>query len=125
MATFNRVILAGNLTRDPEIKYTSSGQAICNFGLAINNGKDKQGKERPVDFFDCEAWEKLAETVSEYLSKGSGVLIEGRLKQERWEDEHGAKRSRIKIVAQGVQFLSKGDGSGKSDDNKEENIPPF
>lgn len=119
MASFNKVILAGNLCKDPEIRYTQSSQAICNFSMAINNGKDKNGTERPADFFDCEAWEKTAELISEYLKKGSSCLIEGRLKQDRWEDEHGNKRSRVKVVVQNIQFLGKkddgGSGSGNAD----------
>ena len=111
MASYNRVILMGNLTRDPELTYTQSGTAIAKFGLAVNRkfaGKDGEKKEE-VDFFDIEAWEKQAENCNEYLKKGSGVLIEGRLKQERWEDKESRKqRSRIKIVASVVQFLPKG-----------------
>lgn len=112
--TFNKVILAGNLTKDPDLRYTTAGMARVNFSLAVNykTGKGDNKKEE-VDFFDIEAWDKLAETMSEYLKKGSPVLIEGRLKQDRWEDEHGNKRSRIKIVAGAVQFLgSKKDGDG-------------
>lgn len=104
MASFNKVILMGNLTRDPETKYTQGGQAVCNFGLAINR---KSGEKEDVDFFDIEVWDKQAENCSTYLHKGNGVLIEGRLKQDRWEDESGNKRSKIKIVASVVQFLPK------------------
>lgn len=104
MANYNRVILMGHLTSDPELKYIQQGTAVVNFGLAINRGKE-------ADFFDCEAWEKTAELISEYLKKGSGILIEGRLKQERWEKD-GQKYSRIKILVGLVQFLSKGEGKG-------------
>ena len=118
MPTFNKVILIGNLTRDPELKYTSGGIAIAKFSLAVNykTGKGDTKKEE-VDFFDVEVWENLAEIVSKYLSKGSPVLIDGRLKQDRWTDESGKSKSRIKVVAQGLQFLGKGDG-GKGDENK-------
>lgn len=116
MATFNKVILLGNLTKDPELRYTSGGTAVANFSMAINRKFSKDGeKKEEVDFFDIEVWDKLAELASEYLSKGSPVLIEGRLKQDRWEDEGGKSRSRVKVVAQGLQFLPKGDGGGKSD----------
>ncbi len=121
MAYFNKVILMGNLTKDPELRYTSSGLAVANFSLAINRKIAKEGeKKEEVDFFDIEAWDKQAELCSEYLSKGSGVLIEGRLKQDRWEDETGSKRSRIKVVATTIQFLPKrtgevSEGGGKGD----------
>jgi len=113
MPTFNRVILVGNLTKDPELRYTSGGTAIANFSLAVNykTGKGDTKKDE-VDFFDIETWEKTAELASQYLKKGSSVLIEGRLKQDRWEDESGKKRSRIKIVASEVQFLDSKKDSG-------------
>ena len=109
MAAFNRVILMGNLTRDPELRYTPSGLAVAHFGLAVNRKfTSKEGeKKEEVNFFDIEAWDKQAELSSEYLNKGSGVFLEGRLKQDRWEDESGNKRSRIKIVAMTIQFLPK------------------
>ncbi len=123
MATFNKIILVGNLTKDPELHYTSGGTAIANFSLAINRKFSKNGeKKEEVDFFDVEAWDKLAELASEYLSKGNPVLIEGRLKQDRWEDEGGKSRSRVKVVAQGLQFLPKSDGSGKGAGGKDKDI---
>lgn len=126
MASFNKVILVGNLTKDPELRYTNSGMAISNCSIAINNGKDKDGKERPPDFFDIEAFDKTAELISEYLKKGSPILVEGRLKQDRWEDEHGNKRSRIKVVVQNVQFLSSGKGEKESSDTgKPDDGAPF
>ncbi len=119
MTSYNRVILMGHLTRDTELRYSQSGQAIAKFSLAINNGKDKNGKEREADFFDVETWDKTAELASEYLKKGSGVLVEGRLKQDRWVDDSGQKRSRVKVVATAIQFLPKSegnkDGQSKSD----------
>jgi single-strand DNA-binding protein len=121
MASFNKVILMGNLTKDPELRYTSSGLAVANFSLAINRKTTKEGeKKEEVDFFDIETWDKQAELCSEYLSKGRSVLIEGRLKQDRWEDETGSKRSRVKIVATAIQFLPKrseedAEGGGKGD----------
>lgn len=123
MASYNRIILMGHLTRDPELTYIQGGTAIAKFGLAVNRkfaGKDGEKKEE-VDFFDIEAWEKQAENCNEYLKKGSGVLIEGRLKQERWEDkESGKQRSRIKVVASVVQFLPKGEGKGQAQDEQGE-----
>ena len=112
MASFNRVILVGNLTRDPEVKYLPSGTPVATFGLAVNRKyTSKEGeKKEEVDFFDIETWNKTAEVCSGFLNKGRAVLVEGRLKQDRWEDENGNKRSKFKIVAQTVQFLGgKGD----------------
>jgi len=108
MASFNRVVLIGNLTRDPEVRYLPSGAPVATFGLAVNRrytSKEGERKEE-VDFFDIETWNKTAEMCSEYLNKGRAVLIEGRLKQDRWDDESGNKRTKLKIVAQTVQFLS-------------------
>ncbi len=115
MAIFNKVILLGNLTKDPELSYTSSDMAIANFSLAINRKFSKNGeKKEEVDFFDIEIRDKLAELASEYLSKGNPVFIEGRLKQGRWKDGSEKSRSRVKVVAQGLQFLPKGDGGGNA-----------
>ncbi len=99
---FNKVIIAGNLTRDPEVTYLDSGKTLCKFSIAVNEGQDS------VSYFDIVAWEKTAELVGEYLSKGSGCLIEGRLKQDRWKDkDSGDNRSKVNIVAFNVQFLDK------------------
>ena len=122
MATFNKGIWVGNLTATPELKYTSGGIAVTKFSLAVNYRTGKgDAKKDGVDFFDVEAFDKVAELISQYLKKGSPVLIEGRLKQDRWEDEHGNKRSRVKIVATAVQFLcgkKDDDGSGSDDDGQ-------
>lgn len=127
MASFNRVILVGYLTRDPDVKYTSSGMAIASFGLAINRKVKDKDKKDEVDFFDIDAWDKLAELCSKYLHKGNPVLIDGRLKQDRWEDEQGNKRSKIKVVATGIQFLGKKDDSDpwKPDGDGNNEQPPF
>jgi single-strand DNA-binding protein len=126
MPAFNSVILMGNLTRDPELKHTSSGSAVCAFGIAINSKyKSKSGEQKEeADFFDIEAWGKTAELCSQYLKKGSPVLIEGRLKQDRWEDESGQKRSKVKIVCNGVQFLSGGQKK-EEDEGGYSEAPPF
>jgi len=106
MGAYNLVVLMGNLTRDPEVRFTPSGVAVASFGLAVNNRYKKDGAVvDEVSFFDVEAWQKTAELCGEYLAKGRPVLIQGRLKQDRWEDEHGNKRSKIKVVATAVQFL--------------------
>jgi single-strand DNA-binding protein len=115
MPSYNRVILMGNLTRNPETKFLPSGQAVANFGLAVNEkykGKDGEMKESVV-FVDVESWGKLAELVGKYLEKGRPCLIEGRLKLDTWEKD-GQKQSKLKVVADSVQFLgSKGDGDAK------------
>ena len=112
MIGLNKVFLMGNLTRDPELRYTPNGTAVAGFGVAVNRRyTTKEGERREdVDYFEVEVWDKQAENCNEYLSKGRGILVEGRLKQDRWEDESGNKRSKLKIVASSVQFLPrKGD----------------
>ena len=105
MPNLNKVILAGNLTRDPELRYTQSGQAVTDLGLAINRYSLVDGqKKEEVNFFNVTAWGKQAEACSSYLSKGSPVLIEGRLQQDTWEKD-GQKRSAVKIIAERVEFL--------------------
>lgn len=108
MASVNKVMLMGNLTRDPEIKYTPSGSAVCNLGIASNR-KYKKGDEmvEDVTFADVEVWGSSAENCSKYLKKGSPVFIEGRLKFSTWEKD-GEKRSKLSVVAENVQFLGSG-----------------
>ena len=108
MASFNKVILAGNLTRDPELRYTPKGSAIAKFGLAINRTwKTDTGESREeVTFIDIDAFGKQAETIGQYLKKGRPVLVEGRLRLDQWEDKQtGQKRSRLGVVLEGFQFL--------------------
>lgn len=119
MASFNKVILVGNLTRDPEVRYTPGGMAVCDISLAVNsNWTDKKTNERKeeVTFIDVTLWGRTAEIAGEYLTKGRPVLIEGRLQQDRWDDkETGQKRSKLKVVAEGMQLLggrSEGGGGG-------------
>lgn len=108
MGNFNKVILMGNLTKDPELRYTSGGTAICNLGLAINRKYTQNNEQKEeVCFVTISVWSKQAENCTEYLSKGSSVLVEGRLRQNNWETEDGQKRSRLEVVAESVQFLSK------------------
>jgi len=99
---FNKVILTGHLVRDPETKFAQSGMQMTIFSLAVNGRKDDE-----ASFFDCIAFDKTASLVAEYLTKGSPVLVEGYLKQDRWEHE-GQKRSKVKIIATNVKFLGKG-----------------
>lgn len=109
MASVNRVILVGNLTRDPELRHTPSGTAVTELGLAINRTwYDKQASEKREEttFVDVTVWGKSAENCAQYLSKGASALIEGRLQLDQWEDrETGQKRSKLKVVAENVQFL--------------------
>lgn len=108
MASYNRVILMGNLTRDPEMKYLPSGTAVTNFGLAMNERyTDRQTGEQKESacFVDVEAWDRQAEIVNEYLSKGSPVFLEGALKFDSWETPEGEKRSRLKVRAIRIQFI--------------------
>jgi single-strand DNA-binding protein len=109
MATLNRALLIGNLTRDPELRYLPNGTAICELSLAVNSKrKDKASGEyiEEVSFFDILAWAKTGENCAQYLKKGRPCLVEGHLKQDRWEDKtSGQKRSKVVIVAENVQFL--------------------
>ncbi len=108
MASYNKVLLMGNLTRDPEVRYTPKGTAIANLGLAVNRRwttETGEAKEE-VTFVDVEVWGRQAETAGQYLSKGRPVFVEGRLKLDSWEDkESGQKRNKLKVVAERVQFL--------------------
>lgn len=108
MASVNKVILLGNLTRDPELRYTPQGSAVCEFALALNHtytNKQTGQKVEEVSFIDIVAWGRTAEICAEYLKKGRQVFIEGRLKQDRWESPEGKKMSKIRVTAENVQFV--------------------
>jgi single-strand DNA-binding protein len=107
MANFNKVILLGNLTRDPELRYTPNNAPVCSFDLAINRNYTTQAGERreEVCYVTIVAWGKQAETCNEYLSKGRPALVEGRLSLRSWETPDGQKRSKHEVVADRVQFL--------------------
>ncbi len=111
MASFNKVILAGNLTRDPELRYTPKGTAIAKFGIAINRkwtGEDGQKREE-VTFVDVDAFGKQAELIGQYFRKGSPILVEGRLKLDQWDDKQtGQKRSRLGVTLESLSFLDSG-----------------
>lgn len=115
MASFNRVILLGNLTRDPELRYTPGGMAVCEFALALNERyKNKQtGQDvEKVHFIDITCWGKTGEVAAEWLKKGSQVHIEGKLTQDRWDDANtGQKRSKIKVTCEQLTFVGKKDDS--------------
>jgi len=108
LVSFNRVILAGNLTRDPELRFTNDGVPVCSFGLAVNRVRSKSEE---VDFFDISAWRELGETIANYKKKGDPILVEGRLQYRTWEAQDGSKRSKVDITADNVQFLG-GRGEG-------------
>ena len=111
MVSFNRVILAGNLTRDPELRFTNDGVPVCNFGLAVNRVRSKSEE---VDFFDVSAWRELGETVANYKKKGDPILVEGRLQFRTWEAQDGSKRSKVDVTADNIQFLGGNNGGNGS-----------
>ncbi len=115
MASYNRVILVGNLTRDPELRYIPSGTAVTDIGLAVNDRvKRNEQWVDEVTFVDVTLWARTAEVASEYLSKGSPVLIEGRLKLDQWETPEGQKRSKLKVIGERMQMLgTRGGGGGE------------
>ena len=120
MASVNKVFLMGNLTRDPELRFTSNGSAVAGFGLAINR-RYKQGEEwkEEVCFVDITVWGKQAENCSEFLSKGRPVFVEGYLKLNSWETDSGEKRNKLEVVGLSVQFLGR---SGGRDDSQSSDI---
>ena len=124
MASFNQVTLVGNLTRDVEVRFIPSGQAVADVALAVNEKwTNKDGsKGESVAFVDCTLWGKTAEVAGEYLSKGSPVLFAGKLVQDHWEDkESGQKRSKLKVKVETMQFL--GGGSGKQGGGADQEAP--
>lgn len=113
MASYNRVILVGNVTRDIELKYTQSGTAVTEVGLAVNDRRKSQTGEwiEETTFVDVTLWARTAEVASEYLSKGSSILVEGRLKLDTWETD-GQKRSKLRVVGERMQMLGGRGGGG-------------
>jgi single-strand DNA-binding protein len=114
---FNKILLAGNLTRDPEVRFLANEKAVATFGLAVNRRfKNAAGETvEEVTFVDIECWGKTAEQVGQYLTKGKGAFIEGRLKQESWEDKAtGAKRSKLMVVADLIQFTGAPSGERRA-----------
>lgn len=136
MASFNKVILMGNLTKDPELRYTPNGTAVASFSLAVNR-RYKQGDEfkEEVCYIDIVVFGKQAENCGQYLGKGHGIIIDGRLQQRRWETADGQKRSKHEVVAQSIRFLSKrgdpskeallDDTAGPSQSDTQESDVPF
>lgn len=123
MASFNKVILMGNLTRDPQVRYTPRGSAVAEIGLAVNRtwfDKQTNSRKEEVTFIDVTLWGRDAEVAGEYLSKGRPVLIEGRLQLDSWDDkETGQKRSKLRVVGESMTMLgSRGDGGGGGGGNR-------
>jgi single-strand DNA-binding protein len=115
MPNLNKVMLMGNLTRDPEIKYTPKGTAIAVFGLATNRSYTLESGEKreEVTFVDCEAYARLAEIIGEYCKKGKPIFVEGRLKLDTWDDKtSGQKRSKMKVIVEVMQLLGSREGGG-------------
>jgi single-strand DNA-binding protein len=128
MANFNKVILLGNLTRDPQLSYLPSQTAVVDFGLATNRkwtGQDGQQRDETC-FVDCRAFGKPAETINKYCKKGKPLLVEGRLTFESWTAKDGTKRSRLRVTVEGFQFMPAGGGGGQSAGGsaEESQIPP-
>jgi single-strand DNA-binding protein len=113
MASYNRVILMGNLTRDPELRYLPSNTPVVNLGLAVNRRyKNQQGEQQEeVTFVDCEAFARPAEVINQYMSKGQPILIEGRLRLDQWQTQDGQNRNKLKVVVENFQFVGGRDGS--------------
>ena len=115
MASFNKVILLGNLTRDPEVRYTPKGSAVCDLGIAINRSYtlDSGEKREEVTYVDVVLWARLAEIAGEYLKKGRPVFIEGRLQLDTWDDKQsGQKRSKLRVIGETMQLLGRPPGAG-------------
>src|SRR5260221_386296 len=115
MPNLNKVMLMGNLTRDPEMKYTPKGTAIANFGLAVNRNYTTEGGEKreEVTFIDIEAFGRTAEIIGEYFKKGRPIYVEGRLKLDQWDDKQtGQKKSKLRVVADSFEFLGSREGGG-------------
>ena len=123
MANFNKVMLMGNLTRDPEVRYTPKGTAIATIGLAVNRTwtTDAGEKKEEVTFIDVDVWGKQAETIGQYMAKGRPLFVEGRLKLDQWDDkESGQKRSKLKVVCENFQFI----GAPRQGAEFKEGAPP-
>lgn len=132
MASFNKVILVGNLTRDPEVRYTPKGTAVTDIGLAVNRvyTTDNNEKREEVTFIDVTLWGRTAEIAGEYLKKGRPCLIEGRLQMDTWDDKQtGQKRSKLKVIGEALQLLGSrpgggGEGGGEDRQSTRSTTPP-
>lgn len=121
--SLNSVNMMGNLTRDPEMRFTSGGRPVCNISIANNRVYSKEGqKVQEVSYFDVEVWGTMAENCAKYLSKGSGIVVEGRLRQDRWEKD-GKTQTRVRIVANNIHFMPRR-GGGDTGGSGGGDLPP-
>lgn len=122
----NKIIIIGNLTADPEMRSTSSGQAVCNFRVATNRiWKDSAGsQQKETEYHAVVTWRRLAEIANQFLRKGSMVMVEGRLRTRSWQDQQGNKRFRTELVAERMQLGPKGTGSQTTQQNRPSSAPP-
>jgi single-strand DNA-binding protein len=125
MASFNRIILVGNLTRDPQLSYTPQNTAVCKFGIATNRRwKDREGATREeVCFVDCTVFGRAGETFNQYMGKGRSVLIEGRLSLNQWTTPEGDKRSKHEVIVENFTFLGGGRGEGGGERGESGGVP--
>jgi len=114
MASFNRVIVAGNLTRDPQLSYTPSNTSVCEFGMAVNRRwRDRDGNTKEeVCYLDLTAYGRQGEVINQYMSKGRPILVEGRLRYSQWTNKEGQKRSKLDVIVENFTFLGGGQGGG-------------
>lgn len=126
MASLNKVFIMGNLTRDPELRYVPSGTAVATFTIAVNRVYTSQAgeKKEEVSFIRVVVWGRRAEVCGEYLSKGSGAFVEGRLQSRSWETQDGQKRNTIEVIADNVQFLRGGSGDKAPDPSAKADVTP-
>ena len=127
MASLNKVLLIGNLTRDPDVRMMSNGRPVCNFGLALNRSyKDAEGNRKDeTTFVDVESFGPRAEAVGRFFTKGRAIFIEGRLKLDQWESKEGEKRSALKVVLDSFEFVdSKQEGGSTAPRSGEQTAPP-
>jgi single-strand DNA-binding protein len=130
MANHNKVLLLGNVTRDPEVRYTPKGSAVCDLGIAVNRAytTDSGEKREEVTFVDVTLWGRTAEVASEYLKKGRPVFIEGRLQMDTWDDKQtGQKRTRLRVVAENMQLLGGRPSGGSAEaggESRQTSAPP-
>jgi single-strand DNA-binding protein len=126
MRNFNLTVLEGRLVGDPEIRYTQNGTALCKFSIANNHDFYRNEElQKEVSFFDVTIWAKLAEQCNEYLKKGSRIIVNGRLRQNRWQDDDGGNHSRIGIVGREVQFLDQKNGNENDESSSSMEDEPF
>lgn len=112
----NRIVLIGRLTKDPELRYTQNGTAVCNFTLAVNRAYVRDG-EQTADFVPCQVWGKIAESSAKYLAKGRQAAVDGRLQIRSYEDKEGTRRWVTEVVAERVEFLGSGKSESREDDD--------